>query len=398
MLQQSGKRVVHVITRLDMGGSAQNTLDSCIGLAEKGYRITLVYGSSYESEMTESESGAVERMVSDGRANGVSIVLLDSLIRKINPIKDLRVLVSLWRLFLKERPDIVHTHTSKAGILGRIAAWAARVPVIIHTPHGHVFFGHFNPIAGRVFLIIEKIASVITDKLVSLTQGEQDDYIRLSVADVRKHEIIHSGIALNRFQCNDVDIEGKKVALGLPVSVPVVGTVGWLLPIKGPRHLLDAMKLVWGKNIDTHLVYVGKGPLMDALKNQVTQIGAQEKVTFLGWRNDIDELMPVFDIFVLPSLNEGMGRVVAEAMAAGKPVVASRVGGIPDMVVHGQSGILVPPGNEKKLADGIMRLLDNPGEADRMGKAGKELCRSFSRQAMIEKIDRLYQSMTNYNG
>jgi glycosyltransferase involved in cell wall biosynthesis len=186
----------------------------------------------------------------------------------------------------------------------------------------------------------------------------------------------------------------KKRSLGLDQNEAVIGFVGWLLPIKGPGYLLKAMDYVWHEHPETSLVLVGKGDLDVDLRAEALRKNANGKVKFLGWRDDINEIMPVFDMLVLPSLNEGMGRVLVEAMAAGKPVVASRVGGIPDLVRHEETGYLVPPANEKALADGIKKILDDPERAWEMGQQGKEYCRQFSLEAMIEKLDDLYSDLT----
>jgi glycosyltransferase involved in cell wall biosynthesis len=194
-----------------------------------------------------------------------------------------------------------------------------------------------------------------------------------------------------------VDVEVNKYemkrSLGLNAEGLVVGTVGWLLPIKGPKYLLDAMILVWKKHADTSLVFVGKGELEEELRKETFQMGASDKVKFLGWRDDIPEVMQVFDVFVLPSLNEGMGRVLVEAMAAGKPIVASNVGGIPDLVQHGQNGFLVDPADSKSLSFSIMNLLGDKNMRIGMGKRGKAIASDFSVEKMIEKMGTLYSSL-----
>jgi glycosyltransferase involved in cell wall biosynthesis len=178
--------------------------------------------------------------------------------------------------------------------------------------------------------------------------------------------------------------------LGLAQNGLIVGFIGWLLPIKGPMHLLKAMDYVWHEHPEASLVLVGKGDLDVDLRAEALRKNTNGKVKFLGWREDIDEIMPIFDIFVLPSLNEGMGRVLVEAMAAGKPVVASNVGGIPDLVQHDYNGLLVAPGDEKALAASIKQLISNPEKAKLMGQRGREFCRQFSVESMVEKIDILY--------
>ncbi|NOY70511.1 MAG: glycosyltransferase family 4 protein [Deltaproteobacteria bacterium] len=385
-------RVMHVITRMDMGGSAQNTLLSCIGLAGK-CRIMLVFGGSKESAMTDDERNRVEQGLSLARDKGVVTVRLDCLVRRIDPVKDMLAFFSLFRLMRRHRPDIVHTHTSKAGIIGRLAARAARVPQIIHTPHGHVFFGHFGTQASRFFLMAEKIVEPATDCIVALTNGEMADYLSLSLTAPEKMRVIHSGVDVADFSARRTDPSSAREALGLPANALVVGTVGWLLPIKGPDILMSAMEKVWKSREDIYLVYVGKGELEPILRGRAQKTGVCQKVVFAGWRKDVADVLSAFDIFVLSSRNEGMGRVIVEAMAAGKPVVASRVGGIPDLVKHGVNGFLVPPEDPEALGEEILRLAADPELRNAMGAAGKRLAPSYDISSMVEKLDVLYQEV-----
>jgi glycosyltransferase involved in cell wall biosynthesis len=388
-------KIIHIITRLDMGGSAQNTLQTCKKLSGK-YETILVHGPSYESRMTALEKQIIEDGVKEGRAQGVKVIALPSLVRSIRPVKDFRALISLVWLISKEKPDIVHTHSSKAGILGRLAAKIAGVPYIVHTPHGHVFYGHFGILASKIFLWVERIFSKFTDRMVALSNGEKNDYVKLTVCPPEKLFKIHSGVDLKQFMQPNGNRVEKRRSLGLDQNGAVIGFVGWLLPIKGPAYLLKAMAHIWPDHPTASLVMVGKGELDVDLRAQALRMNANGKVKFLGWREDIDEIMPVFDLLVLPSLNEGMGRVLVEAMAAGKPVVASEVGGIPDLVKHGETGYLVRPADEKALANGIKKLLNDPERAGQMGQRGKEYCRQFSLEAMIEKLDDLYSELISH--
>jgi len=242
-------------------------------------------------------------------------------------------------------------------------------------------------------MIIEKTTASIIDHMVALSEGERKDYIAFSVSKPDKIVTIHSGVDVTRFMKAQVNIEEKRTSLGLNTKGLVVGTIGWLLPIKGPMHLLKAMEVIWQTNPEIHLVYVGKGGLEEEVRSEVSRMGVSEKVTFLGWRNDIPEIMQVLDIFVLPSLNEGMGRVLVEAMAAGKPIVASKVGGIPDLVKDGQNGFLVKPGDSNSLSFAIKKLLDDKKMQEEMGKKGRAMAGNYSVKKMVEKIDALYASL-----
>jgi glycosyltransferase involved in cell wall biosynthesis len=382
--------VAHIITRMDMGGSAQNTLDTCLHLDPKKYGVFLIHGLSRESDMTTEECNLINRRLAEVAEKGVRVIALPSLVRRIDVINDVKALLLLMKFMRREKPTVVHTHTSKAGLLGRLAAWLTGVPIIIQTPHGHVFYGHFGALPSKLFLVLERMAALITHRLVALTEREKSDYLRVRVAPARKLLTVHSGVRIQRYLLAPVNGHRMRASLGIHQDQPVIGFVGWLLPVKGVRHLLRAMARVCRRRPEVRLVCVGKGRLEATLKKDAQRLGIREKVLFLGWRGDVEIILPAVDILVLPSLNEGMGRVLVEAMAAGRPVVASDVGGIPDLVRNGENGLLVPPGDVPALANAILALLDNPESARQMGERGRTVCRNFSLEAMIEKIERLY--------
>ena len=385
--------VMHIITRMDMGGSAQNTLLTCLGLDKSRFRVTLVTGLSRESCMTRPETEAVNRMTAEAEQQGVDIIRVPFLVRSLHPVNDVLAFCALWGIIRRKKPDIVHTHTSKAGILGRWVAWLARVPVIVHTPHGHVFYGHFAVFFSKLFLITEKLTASLTHKLIALTKGERDDYAALKLFAPERMEIIHSGVDLAVFKNNGNRAGKVRRELGIPEDARVVGTAGWLLPIKNPQGLLEAMMPLLSDRPDLYLVFVGKGELEPVLRQAALENGLTDRVVFTGWRRDIPDVMRAFDVFALLSLNEGMGRVVVEAMASGKPVVAANVGGIPDLVCHGENGYLVDPRDMVALRDAVERLLGDERLRETMGKRGRETAEGFGLSAMISKIEALYESV-----
>jgi glycosyltransferase involved in cell wall biosynthesis len=386
-------KIMHIITRLDMGGSAQNTLLTCRELGGR-YETVLVHGVARESGMTAVEAHAVAARKKAAEQRGVVLIPVPSLVRSISPLRDLTAFCTLLGHIRRQRPDIVHTHTSKAGILGRLAARLAGVPHIVHTPHGHVFYGHFGRLASAFFLSLERGFGRFTEKIVTLTAHERRDYLDLKVGRPQDLLTIPSGVDLDPFDADLPDPATKKASLGLDPARRLVGFAGWLLPIKGPMHLLNAMSAVWENHPDATLVFVGKGAMEAELRRKADRLGLNGRVKFLGWRNDLHEIMPLFDVFVLPSLNEGMGRVLVEAMAAGRPIVASRVGGIPDLVHHGVNGLLAPPRDERQLAENIAFLLSNPDQATRMGAMGRLKCGEFDLCSMVSKLDDLYRGMS----
>jgi glycosyltransferase involved in cell wall biosynthesis len=390
-------KIIHIITRLDMGGSAQNTLLTALHNDSQHYNVWLIKGSTLESAMTKAETKLVEDQLETAKKQGIEIIDVPSLVRRISPINDVRALVALFRHIRKIEPHIVHTHTSKAGILGRLAAWMARVPTIIHTPHGHVFYGHFGRSLSRIFLQTEKLLGRITHHHIALTPEESNDYLNLGVAKFNNISVIHSGVDLNCFKRSATESNPRRNELGIPPDSLVVGYVGWLIPIKGVTYLVKAMTEVVQRHPNSLLLLVGKGDEKGEeevkLSKQVENLGIVDNVRFLGWRPDVNEIMGCFDIFVLPSLNEGMGRVLVEAMSAGLPIVASRVGGIPDLVEHEENGLLVPPANVGALERAISDLLSDKARRKRMGETGKRMCRPYSVEAMVDKIDNLYSRL-----
>ncbi|MDO9566917.1 MAG: glycosyltransferase family 4 protein [Candidatus Desulfaltia sp.] len=386
-------KVIHIITRLDKGGSAENTLLTVMGLDKERYDVVLVKGLSVESNMAEDEVRTVEKDLAEAEREGVRIITIPDLVRRIHPFYDLKAFFALIKILCHERPDIVHTHTSKAGILGRWAAFLAGIPVIIHTPHGHVFWGYSGRRKTSFYIMLEKITARITDKIVALTQQEKRDHLHFCIATEDKFSVVHSGINLDRFSRMSVDFAAMKRRLGIPEGNMVVGTVGRLTPVKGHKYLIKAAGKIVKTRPDTTFVFLGDGELSDELKKMTFSLGIEENIKFLGWRPDVAEVMSTFDIFALPSLNEGMGRVLVEAMALGKPIVASDIGGIPDLVVDGENGYLVPVGDVETLAARIRRLLDDPGKREEMGNTGQRYALKYSSEEMMKKIDRLYREL-----
>jgi len=378
-------KVLHIITRLDKGGSAENTFLNLVGLDKNIYDVTLMSGPV--EEPTQDRRDEVEEY-------GIKHIFIPELVRNISLINDLKTILNIYRYLRKEKFDIVHTHTSKAGLLGRLAARLARIPIIIHTPHGHVFFGYFGLIKSNLFIFLEKLASRITDKIIALTNREKEDYISCKVTDEEKSVVICSGIELNKFK--DLPLNEKqnlKKELGIPENSLIVGTLGRLVPVKGPEFLVEAAKHIISKYPDTFFVFTGDGYLRPDLKKKALNFGLKENIIFLGWRDDGAKILSLYDVFILPSLNEGMGRVLVEAMALGKPIVASRIGGIPDLVTHGKNGFLVPPKDPEELAKYIQILIEDREKREKMGLSGKKIAMHFSAENMVEKIEKLYKEL-----
>lgn len=379
---------------MDKGGSAENTLLTALGIDKEEYKVTLVKGPSYESRMSQKEQASVISDLKEAQSRGVELVNIHTLLRRINPVYDLLSLIFFYLYLIKEKPTIVHSHTSKAGLLGRLAAKLAGIPIVVHTPHGHVFLGYFGPSKTRIFILLERLASHITDKIVALTNREKEDCILFKIADEDKFVVINSGVGLDRFkELPSNEKQYLKRELGIPDNSLIVGTVGRLVPVKGPEFLIEAAKYIHSKYHNAFFIFTGDGPLKQNLEKKARELRIEKNILFLGWRDDVARIISIYDIFCLPSLNEGMGRVLVEAMALGKPIVASDIGGIPELVIHGKNGFLVPPKNPIPLAKYIQILLEDKEKREKMGQAGKEMALNFSKEIMVERISDLYKEL-----
>jgi glycosyltransferase involved in cell wall biosynthesis len=324
----------------------------------------------------------------------VNLAIIPELVRPIDPWKDLVSLVKIFYFIKGHRFDIVHTHTSKAGIIGRLAAKFAGVPVIVHTPHGHIFHSYFRPLKTWLLLLVEKICASMCDKIITLTDKCKAEHINLRIAWPEKFVTIHSGIRLERFLSRSFEADRIRAELNIPAGRKIAGTVARLEPVKGIEYLIDSMKDVLSAMSDVHFLIVGDGSQRKYLQRKARELGIEENVTFTGIREDVPRLISIMDLFVLPSLNEGMGRVLVEAGMMAKPVVATNVSGIPELIDHTQTGLLVEPANAKQLAEGIVELLTNPQKARYMGENAKLRMRdNYSADKMVDKIERLYNEL-----
>jgi glycosyltransferase involved in cell wall biosynthesis len=376
-------KILHIITRLDRGGSADNTLLSCIGQRRLGHEVTLVTGTGLTDDSPLKETAGEQ---------GVKLVLLPSLVRAVSPLRDLKAVWACRRIIRGGQYDVVHTHTSKAGIVGRMAARISGGCRVVHTPHGHVFYGYFGWLKTKIFIWAEKIMARWTDVIVTLTDREAEEHLENGVGRRGQFVTVFSGIPMN----NESGECGKnksalRLALGLPHEGPLIVSAGRLDPIKGHGTLIEALALVVNGRPGVHLVLAGDGELAAAYKTLAEDLGVHDHISFLGWRSDVGELLEAADLFVLPSINEGMGRAVIEAMHAGLAVVATHVGGVPMIVEEGVTGHLVPPEDPASLAAAIGRLLSHEALRTAMGEAGHLKASTFSDEAMVQHLEAVYR-------
>ena len=382
-------KIVRVIARLNMGGPALHVAYLTAGLRERGYDTTLVAGSLARGE---------DSMAFVADARDVQIVRIDELGREISPLRDFVATLRLARLIRRERPDILHTHTAKAGTIGRVAALLAGrrgPPIVVHTFHGHVLRGYFGPLRSRFFRLLERWLAARTTALIAVSPQVRDDLVALGVAPPERFVVVRLGIELEERVAagHDGRAESRRY-LGIEPDRFAVGWIGRMTAVKRTDDVLVAFKRLREEGIDAVLCMVGDGPDRPELERRAHELGVVRDTLFLGYQEDVAPFYAAFDALVLPSSNEGTPVSAIEALAAGRPVVATRVGGVPDVVQEGRDGFLVDPGATDDLAERLTRLARDPDLRERMGAAGRErVLPRYAVARLIDDVDRLYRSL-----
>jgi glycosyltransferase involved in cell wall biosynthesis len=384
-------KILRVIARLNMGGPALHVAYLTAGLSKRGYDTTLVAGSLARGE--DSMAFVAEDL-------GVPIVRIDELGREISPLRDLVATVRLARLIRRERPQILHTHTAKAGTVARVAALLAgsrRPPIIVHTFHGHVLRGYFGPLRSRFFRLLERWLAGRTTALIAVSPQVRDDLVELGVAPPERFIVIRLGIELDERIDGAQNGRGEsRHYLGIPEDRFAVGWIGRMTAVKRTDDILVAFKQLRDEGVDACLCLVGDGPDRPQLERRAHELGVIKDTLFLGYQEEVAPFYAAFDALILPSGNEGTPVSAIEALAAGRPVVATSVGGVPDVVRDGEDGYLVEAGATDELADRLARLARDPGLRERMGRSGR--ARVLPRYAvgrLVDDVDRLYRSLLN---
>ncbi len=380
-------RICRVISRLNIGGPGQQCILLSAGLN----------GGRFETLLISGQEMATEGDLRDLAARrGVSPLYVPELGRRVRIEADLIALGKLCRLFRRVRPHIVHTHTSKTGTLGRIAAWLTGIPATVHTFHGHVFRGYFPPSLSRLFVRVERTLARRTSRLVALSEGQRQDLLALGIGKPHQTVMIPPGVELAPFlKCQRKPGELRR-DLGLALDAPLVGIVGRLVPIKGHRIFLRAARLMTAALPSASFLVVGDGEMRSELEAEASSLGLQGRVRFLGWRRDLPRIYADLDCLVLSSRNEGVPVCILEAMAAGIPVVATAVGGVPDLVVPGVTGLLVRPEDPQELAQAVVSLFGNTARAQRMAAAGRRhVFPRYDVGSLLTATEKLYEELVS---
>lgn len=374
-------KVLHVITRL-AGGSGGNTLLSATGMDRRRYEVWLAGGAG---------GGLWEQAV----AEGIRTVTIPGLVEPISPADDAVALRSLVSLLRRERFSVVHTHSSKAGFLGRLAARIARVPVVVHTFHGFAYHDFMSPVRRRLYLGAERIGRPMAHRYFAVSPRVAREAVEMRLAPPGGVTVVPSSVRLERIPT--ARDERLRRALRLPADRPIVGTVGRIVPQKSPLDFVRMAALVRERRPDVCFVMVGDASLESAPLEAETRAEAERlglDIRFTGFHPEAPAIAALFDVFVISSLYEGLGRALTEAMASGRPVVATAVNGVPDLVEPGATGLLASPADPPSIARGVLWLLDHPDEARRMGERGRERALSLcDPTVMCGLLDREYASL-----
>jgi len=382
-------KVLRVIARLNIGGPALHVAYLTAGLADRGYQTTLVAGSLARGE---------ESMASVSEARGVRIETLPALHREVGVFRDAKAILRLARLIREERPTILHTHTAKAGAVGRIAALlagSARPPIVVHTFHGHVLRGYFNPLTTLGFRTLERWLARVTTALVAVSPEVRDDLVKLHVAPASKFTVIRLGIELDERTDVDESVRAEtRRQLGVAQDAFVVGWVGRMTAVKRTDDVVRALRGLVDRGVDAHLCLVGDGPDRDHLEQYAHELGVVRRCLFVGYQEDVARFYSAIDALLLPSVNEGTPVSVIESLAAQRPAVATRVGGTPDVIRDGVDGFLVEVGDADALSERLAELAADPERRAKMGHDGRErVLGRYAVERLVDDVDRLYRDL-----
>jgi glycosyltransferase involved in cell wall biosynthesis len=371
--------LLYIITKLELGGAQKQLLSLIRRLNKEKFNVSLF--TAQEGLLVQEASCIL----------GLSLNKSRYLERPLNPIKDLLALIEIY-IFIKEHNiDIVHTHSSKAGILGRLAARFAGVRIILHTVHGWSFNNYQSAIKQNCFIWLERLIAAFTDKLIVVSRFDMAKGLKLGVGSPNKYIVVHYGIDTQEFALKEQNI---KEELGVPGNNSVVMMISCLKPQKAPQDFIKVASLVVKELPEVKFVLVGDGILRRDIESLVNKFNLDGKVILLGWRQDILRLLSMADALVLTSLWEGLPIAVLEAMSCAKAVVATNTGGIAEIIKDGESGFLVEPCDIKKMSEKLVVLLRHEELRKAMGqKAKASLGTNFTIDNMLNAIQRLYNAL-----
>jgi len=372
-------KLLHVITHLPIGGAQDNTL----------YTVELLNKDKYDISLSCNLNG--ELVSRAKKVKHLKLYDVPNLRREVSIINDIRAFLYLYKLIKKENFTIIHTHSSKAGFLGRVAAMLNKTPIVIHTIHGFAFHDYMNSFKKNIFIYLEKLSAKWTHGLVTVSNLNKKKVVDLGIAPIEKLKNIYSGIDLTLF-INEKNDQFRK-ELNLDSNHLLLGSVGRLSNQKDPITMIEAFCIVIKRFPNAHLTLVGEGELRDEILIKIDQLQLNGRVHLTGNKNDPWKIYHSLDLFIMSSIYEGLGRSITEALSCGVPVVCTSVEGVPEIVRDNETGILVPPKDPGALATGIINSLNDMDNAKKMAEEGRKFVNeNFDVNKMVDDIDSLYDT------
>lgn len=380
-------RIVHIITRLIIGGAQENTLLSCQGQHDRGHEVTLITGPPIGPE-----GSLLERAMQ----YGYRVEIVDEMRRSILPVKDFRTYRLLVRRLKELAPDVVHTHSSKAGILGRRAARRAKVPAIVHTIHGLAFTASTSRWVNRVYKMLERQAAPITDKIICVADAMRDQSLAANIGKADQYITIYSGMETQPFLHPPTPREEIRRQFGLREEHVAVGTIARLFHLKGHEDLLDIAPQLCAKFSSLRFLWIGDGLLRAEFERRIDAMGLKDRFILTGLvpPQRIPELTGAMDILVHPSRREGLARALPQGSLAAKPTITYDIDGAKEAVLDGRTGFVLPPFDKHKLSEAITVLMDDPSRRRIMGEAGRAFALDrFDASVMVNSLEKVYQQL-----
>lgn len=381
-------KICHVITRMIVGGAQENTLLTIKGHIEKGHEVVLVTGFS---------PGREGELLKNVEMPPFKIVEIPEMVREVSPVKDLKALRKLREYFKKEKFDVVHTHSSKAGIIGRIAARQAGVPVVVHTVHGQAFHAYEKPWKKLLYITAERIAAKYCDKIYAVAQAMIDQCVDAKVAPREKYMVVYSGMDTAAFANAGRNMELRQ-KLGIPENAKVIVTVARLFPMKGYEEMLPAAARLIKEFPDLHFLPVGDGPMYDELQKQIADLGLSGNFHFAGLvpPHEVCDYIAQADLLWHLSLHEGLPRAVVQALAVGIPAIGYKLDGTPEVVLNGKTGYVTAPQDVDAVVTRSRELLNDAALRAEMGKNGKDLViERFAWRRMADILEKEFLMLLN---
>ncbi len=386
-------RIMHISTRMILGGSQENTVLSCEGQTDAGHAVSLVYGPIYGPE-----GSLLERVKQHG---GIETIETPNLVRDLSPLRDRRCYFDLKRIIAEWKPDVVHTHSSKAGILGRLAAWKMHVPCVVHTIHGLAFHPYQSKWRNAIYIAAERFAARRCHRIVCVADAMRDQALAVGIGQRDQYATVHSGIEVESFIERCESPQAMRSELGFTEDDFVLGTIARLAELKGHDDLLNALSPLMHTLPNLKLLWVGDGWWRDRLMKRIQRFGLESQIVLTGLVEPqrIPALLGAMNVLVHPSYREGLPRAVPQALLSQVPAIVYDVDGAKEVCIDGEVGKLVEPGDLTALRDAVEWMMDHPAERDEMGRRGRELCEQrFAVGRMIQKLETIYAQVRAQHG